>query len=386
MRVLYFGRFFSPNFGGLERHVELLMEGLKCRIEADNLVANDRYKTEVIKKDGYKIYKVAALGLVAGTPICFGMPYWVRKLYKANHFDIAHLHFPDPLSHIAAYFLPRNVKIVITWHSDIVRQKKLLKLYQPLLNHIVKRADAIIAATPRHFSSSTQLNACKDRKRVFVVPFGIDAKVFERNEVIDSASRSIRQQYSGRKIIFSVGRHVYYKGFEYLIRAMQEVHLGILILAGTGPLTDSLKSLAMSLGLKDKVYFLGRLSDELLASYYHAIDVYCMPSVEPSEAFGLVQLEAMACKRPVVCCELNNGVTYVNQHGITGLVVPPRDPHALSVALNDLLVDDEKRKRMGEAGYARVKKEFTLEGMLEGNMQVYRRVLSERDGENTGDG
>lgn len=375
MRILYFGRFFSPNFGGLERHVELLLEGLKHLIKADNLVANDKYRTEIIEKDGYKIYKIAALGLVAGTPLCFGMPYWVRRLYKANHYDIAHLHFPDPLSHIAAYFLPRKVKIVITWHSDIVRQKRLLKFYQPLLNHIVKRADAIIAATPKHFSSSTQLNACKDSKRLFIVPFGIDMKAFERTEAIDSASKSIRQEYLGKKLIFSVGRHVYYKGFEYLIRAMTEVHQGILILAGTGPLTDSLKSLVTSLGLKDTVYFLGRLSDDLLASYYHAADVYCMPSVEPSEAFGLVQLEAMACKKPVVCCELNNGVTYVNQHGITGLVVPPRDPHALSAALNDLLADDEKRMRMGEAGYARVQSEFTLESMLEGNMQVYRSVL-----------
>ena len=128
-------------------------------------------------------------------------------------------------------------------------------------------------------------------------------------------------------------------------------------------------------GLVERVLFTGRIPEEALPAYYHAADVYCLPSVEPSEAFGLVQLEAMACRKPVICCELNNGVSYVNQHEVTGLVVPPRYCHALAWALNELLSDEPKRKNMGEAGYARAHSEFTLERMREGTLQVYRQVL-----------
>jgi rhamnosyl/mannosyltransferase len=167
---------------------------------------------------------------------------------------------------------------------------------------------------------------------------------------------------------------VYYKGYEYLLQAMKNVD-AVLLLGGTGPLSDRLTQMASSLKLEDRIVFLGRVPDEELPAFYHACDLYCMPSVERSEAFGLVQVEAMACRKPVVCCELNNGVTYVNKHGITGMVVPPRDPAALASALNELLGDDRKRVMMGEAGYARAKEEFTIDRMCRDTLKLYREVL-----------
>jgi rhamnosyl/mannosyltransferase len=265
--------------------------------------------------------------------------------------------------------------VTISWHSDIIRQKTLLQLYRPFLDRIINRAAAIIGATPRHFSSSTQLSLSHHPDRFRVVPYGLDYAPYLAPELDDQAAR-IRAAHPGRRLVFAVGRHVYYKGFEYLIRAMPDVAPdALLLLGGTGPLTSQYRQLIDELGLNDRVRLLGRVPDQALPAYYRAAEVFCMPSVEPSEAFGLVQIEAMACGRPVVGCELHNGATYVNQHGTTGLVVPPRDPGALARALDTLLADQALAKRMGEAGRHRACTEFSLEKMWSGTLQVYREVL-----------
>lgn len=170
-----------------------------------------------------------------------------------------------------------------------------------------------------------------------------------------------------------------HKGFEFLVRAMRGVRDdAVLVLGGTGPLSGPLQELAATLGLGERVIFTGRIAEEALPAYYHAADIYCLPSVEPSEAFGLVQVEAMACRKPVISCELGNGVSYVNRDGVTGLVVPPRDPRALADALNRLLEDGALRKKMGDAGHARAKSEFTLDRMWDGMLDVYRTVNGEQ--------
>jgi rhamnosyl/mannosyltransferase len=376
MKALHFGRFYDENFGGLERHVALLLRGLSRSMQVDNLVANDRFSAEVVPVEGYRVFKAPSLGLFAGMAVCPTMPWWARRLHRRERYDIVHLHFPDPMSHLAAMVLPKDVRLVISWHSDIVRQQNLFKLYRPLLDRIITRADAIIAATPRHFSSSTQLGRA-DPARLHVVPYGIDFTPFEESSAV-AAGEKLRARHPGRKIIFAVGRHVYYKGFEYLIRAMKAVREeALLILGGTGPLSATLHKLVAAEGLENRVVFAGRIPDEELPAYYHAAEVYCLPSVEPSEAFGLVQVEAMACGKPVVCCELGNGVSYVNQHEVTGLVVPPRDPPALASAINRLLDNGALRQKMGETGRARAKDEFTLERMWRETLAVYRQVTRE---------
>lgn len=375
MKVLHFGRFYHAQFGGLERVVANLLKGLSRSIGVTNLVANERLATEVIEVDGYRVYKVPSLAMIAGTAFCPTMPYWVRKLHLEHRFDIAHLHFPDPMSHLAAAALPAGVKLVISWHSDIVRQKNLLKLYRPFLDRIVARADAIIGATPFHFSSSTQLGAA-DSCKFHVVPYGIDFSPFEDPAAV-MAGAQLREKLGSRHLVFAVGRHVYYKGFEYLVRAMREVRNdALLVLGGSGPLTTNLRRLAAEQGLHERVLFAGRIPDEELPAYYHAADVFCLPSVEPSEAFGLVQVEAMACRKPVVSCELGNGVTYVNQDGDTGLVVPPRDPAALAGAINHLLEDFALRDKLAAAGYAHAKSRFTLQQMWTGTLSIYHEILN----------
>ena len=378
MRVLHFGRFYNDKFGGLERHVDLLLRGLKPYCETDNLVAHDGWARAVIATGSYTVYKTPALGRIAGTAICPAMPWLARALHRAHEYDVVHLHLPDPMAHLAAAFLPKSVKRVITWHSDIVRQKRLLKIYRPFLKNLLNQADAIIIPTPAHISSSSQLTACQNPDRYHVVPFGIDYGPFERAAQKRQKITELRARLGGddeTPITFAVGRHVYYKGFEYLIRAMGDVPHGVLVIGGDGPLTANLKAISASLGLEARVHFVGRIPDAELPFYYHACDIFCMPSVAPAEAFGLVQLEAMACGKPVICCELHNGVTYVNRDGETGLVVPPRDPKALAAALNHLSGNPALRLTLGEQGRHRAQTEFTVDTMVAGTLGVYKQVL-----------
>jgi len=302
------------------------------------------------------------------------MPWHALTRHHRAPFDLVHLQFPaDPMAHFSIELLPRRVKRVISWHSDIVRQKRLLTLYRPFLDRLVRSADAIIAATPAHISSSEQLSAVRDRNVFHVVPYGFDLSRFrERPALADE----LRRRYGGGFLVFALGRHVYYKGFEFLIRALAGMPEAVLVLGGHGPLTQYLGRVAEEAGVGGRVHFVGRIPEVELPGYYHACDVFCLPSVEPAEAFGIVQIEAMASGRPVVCCQLHNGVTWVNQDGITGLVVPPADSEALAAALSTLMRDPALRARLGEQGRSRAFDVFTLEAMARGTLSVYRSVLS----------
>lgn len=373
IKALHFGRFFSQTMGGTGRHVDELLTRLKDHIHVDNLVATKGWRSDHIAPHGYDVYRAASLGILASTAISPAMPLIARSLYRRHRYDIVHLHLPDPMAHLAFAAMPPGPKLVISWHSDIIRQQRALRFYRPLLDRLVARADAVICATPKHLAASTQLDACRP-ERFHVVPYGLDYRRFEEPAARAEALRRREVRKPG-PIIFALGRHVYYKGFEYLIRAMALIPQGTLLLGGDGPLTEELQHLVCRLGLQHRVEFLGYIDDEDLPVYYHLADIFCLPSVEQSEAFGLVQLEAMACGKPVVCCELNNGVTWVNRHGLTGLVTRPRDPEALAAAINRLLDNPELRTTMGQAGQVRALKEFSVDGMTQRTLEIYRGLL-----------
>lgn len=304
-----------------------------------------------------------------------GFPLLLQKL--APSYDIVHIHLPDPLSVVAALMLPDRIRLVATWHSDVVRQKHLLRVYQPFVDRLLRRVRFLIAPTPRHFESSTQLHACDEARRR-VIPFGVEEDRLRITPEIQKRIDHWKSIAVGRTLLFAVGRHVYYKGFEYLVRALQAVDDDtVLVLAGAGPLTDAYRSIAAELNISGRIVLPGRIPDDDLVALMHACDIFCMPSVEPSEAFGLVQLDAMACGKPVVCCELNNGVTYVNLHEKSGLVVPPRDWRALAEAMNRLVRDHDLRKRLGSWGQKRVLEEFRHDSMVKEMLRLYREALAQ---------
>ena len=370
LKVLCFGRLHGGSYGGMERHVESLIVGLQGNVQFVNLVPSRDGAAREHRLGESRVYEVRSFGLGTNAPLSPSMPWRARRLHREWQFDLAHLHFPDPMSHAAALALPRSLPLVISWHSDIVRQKRLAALYRPFLDRILRRAAAVVVGTPAHFRSSQVLSAAGVGSKVVQVPYGVDFSRFDRP---GPAAMEIRQRF-GERLVFALGRHVYYKGFEFLIDAMARLPDARLLLGGEGPLTGELRRRAHERGVSARVHFLGRVPDEALPDHYHAADAFCMPSVAPSEAFGLVQVEAMACAKPVVCCELHNGVTYVNRHEETGLVVPPRDADALAAALRRLLDDAALRRRLGEAASRRVRAEFSLTAQCDAMLALYRRV------------
>jgi rhamnosyl/mannosyltransferase len=376
IRALHLGKF--DDVGGIERHVRSLLRGLAAsgEVEPVNLVSNDSPRTDRHRSHGYLTVRAACLGAVSSLALSPTLPWLALQLHREHRFDLVHLHFPDPLGQFVASLLPGGVRRVISWHSDIVRQRWAMALYQPLLTGFVRRADAVIGATPFHFSGSTQLPSGGPQR--VVIPYGFEAAEFQPTAASARRLAALlrEKQASGGRALFALGRHVYYKGFDVLIRAMAAID-AVLWLGGTGPLTEELKAIARRDGVADKVRFVGRIADDELIAYYEAADVFVLPSVEKAEAFGLVQLEAMYCRRPVVSCRLGTGVEWVNQDGATGLVVPPRDGGALAAAINRLLGDPVLRATMGEAGRRRVERDFSTDSMVRQMLAVYRDVCGE---------
>jgi glycosyltransferase involved in cell wall biosynthesis len=257
--------------------------------------------------------------------------------------------------------------LVVSYHSDTVRQKLLGALFRPILHRTLKRSAAIIAATQNYIDTSPILPRYGSRCRV--IPYGIPAERFRHGD--GARIHRIRSQY-GPRIVLSVSRLVYYKGLDHLLRAMAKVPARLLI-AGEGPLRSSLEREVLDLGLGERVVFLGEVED--VTPYYQAADVFVLPSVARSEAFGIVQLEAMACGTPVVNTRLASGVPYVSLDGLTGFTVPPADSEALAVAINRLLDDRNLRAKLGQAGVRRVCQEFSLEVMTRRTLDLYQEVM-----------
>ncbi|ABE45910.1 glycosyltransferase [Polaromonas sp. JS666] len=375
MRVLQFGRFWHDQHGGIERHVALLSKELATLgVEVVNLVAAQNLQGSDVTVDGYRLVQVPSLGMVFSTALAPGLVFKALALHREKKFDVLHLHLPDPLSHLASLALPSSIKRVITWHSDIIRQKKLLALYEPFLRHITRQADALVAATQAHFDASTQIPHDIPAQRRHVIPYGLDYAPLVLNPRTAVLRDELRARAQGKGLVFALGRHVYYKGFDVLIEALQHTD-AFLVLGGDGPLRPQLEQQAAALGVSNRVHFSGRIPEEDLAAYFNACDVFCLPSVEPSEAFGLVQLEAMACGKPVVCTQLNNGVNVVNVDGQTGFAVPVRDPLALGHCLARLLKDDALREKLGQQALAHTDN-YSVPTMAASHFRLYQDLLS----------
>jgi len=366
LRVLHVGKFYPPHMGGIETHLQALCGELIKSLDLRVVVASDDRTSRQEVLDDVAVSRVSTQATFASTPLCPGMIAQIRN----SAADIVHLHLPNPMAVLAYLASGQRGHLVVTYHSDTVRQKILGALFEPFLHQVLRRSSAIIATSPDYRNSSTVLARYLDR--CHVIPYGIALNHFEQCDA--SKVTQLRQQF-GERIIISVGRLVYYKGFEYLIRAMTQVQ-GRLLIIGGGPLRGELNELARSLGVSEKVVFAGEIQNDKLLPYYHAADVFALASVARSEAFGIVQIEAMASGLPVVNTALDSGVPFVSLHEKTGLTVPPEDPAALAAALNRLLDDRPLRRALGDAARERARQEFSLETMTSRTMSLYYSLLN----------
>jgi rhamnosyl/mannosyltransferase len=374
-RILHIGKFSSCELGGIETVINNFIVGLNPFFHIVKLTANANFSTEIIERKGYLEYNVPLAAVLARTPCCPTMPFYLRKLHKKYKFSLVHLHLPNPMAHMASLVLPASVKRVISWHSDVIYQKKALRYYQPWVNSLLKRAHAVIVASSFLTEKSLQLSIAKQRNIIHHIPFGVQIDFFLRSDY-EEKIKHIREQFSRHFLVFALGRHVTYKGFSYLIEGM--VHLPancILLLGGEGPLTPSLRMQVKALKLEERVYFLGQIAQNELAAYYHACDVFCLPSIDQNEAFGIVQIEAMACAKPVISCDIYEGAGQVNQDGLTGLVVPARSPTSLAKAILKLYDEPLLGETFGKAAYCYIKEKFTYSLMLQRLKILYEEIL-----------
>jgi rhamnosyl/mannosyltransferase len=366
LRVLHVGKFYPPHMGGIETHLQALCGELRKPLDLRVIVASEDRQPVEETLDGVRVSRVPTRLTLASTPLCPGM---VRQIGAAS-IDLIHIHLPNPTAVLAYLASGQIAPLIVTYHSDTVRQKVLGPLFAPFLHRALSRASAIIATSPDYLRTSAVLR--RHRDRCHVIPYGIAVDQFARAD--SNAIAEIRQRY-GDRLVLSVGRLVYYKGFEYLISAMQQVR-GKLLIIGDGPLLEKLRSLARELDVADKVVLAGEIQNEQVVPYYHAAKVFALASIARSEAFGIVQIEAMAAGLPVVNTRLDSGVPFVSLDQQTGLTVPPADPDSLAAAINRLLDDEALRRSFGRAAALRAQQEFSLESMTSRTLALYDRVAA----------
>ena len=369
-RVLQVAKLYPPEIGGVERVVQIIAEGLQGRVTGEVLVGQVRGRGRVDWLNGVRVHRVGSLGRLLSMPLAGSLPWHVRA--RSRDVDLVHFHSPFPLGELSLFLLPRAMPTVMTWHSDIVRQWLVRPAYRSLMRRFLERVDRVMVTSPMAIESSDLLRALGGKCRV--VPLGVDVQRFELDDAGRRRAQEIRGRFGERLVVF-VGRLVYYKGLEYLVSAMRDVSAN-LVLVGSGDLRGALDRQAQREGVADRVHFVDSASDDDVVDYLHACDVFVLPSAHKSEGFGIVQVEAMACRKPVVNTALPTGVPYVSVDGVSGLTVPPRDARALAAAISRLLDDRTLRDRLGAQARARVEAEFTREVMLERVLGVYREALT----------
>jgi rhamnosyl/mannosyltransferase len=355
LNIIQINKYYYPQIGGIEKAVQVLSESLLNDTNEVRVLCCQKKGSalsEII--GGVLVTRSATLGTLFRMPISFGFLFDFK--YYAKNADIVHLHMPFPLADLALFLSRYKGKVFLYWHSDVIRQKKLMPFYKPLLNWTLRRADKIIAATKSHIESSPYLKPFE--KKCVVIPYGLDISEYENFETEENF---LETNKPGMKKILFVGRLVYYKGVNVLLHAFKNVDGAELFIVGKGELEGTLQEIAYELKITDKVHFLGELDDEDIKSAFADCDFFVLPSTENSEAFGIVQLEAMVYGKPVINTSLPTGVPEVSIGGETGLTVKPNDPTALGKAIQFLVEDVSEYERFSKNAYKRVRKHFDRE-------------------------
>ena len=369
MHVTHVYKHYYPVIGGIENHVRTLAEEQARRGHQVTVIAASPARAGAERLvNGVRLVLLPRLATVCSTPICASFTTRLRR----EHADLLHLHFPYPVGEIARLASGGGTPTVVTYHCDIVRQRRLLRLYRPLLRRVLQRADRIVVTSPPYLQTSPYLPPV--REKCAIVPLGVNVARFSGNGD-GSAGRGARKRWgipADAFLVGFVGRMRYYKGLDHLLRAVALVPEAHLLLVGDGPLRRGLERLCSALRLSDRVTFAGDVSDADLPDCYHAADVFVLPSTGRAEAFGTSLVEAMASGLPVVSTEVASGTSWVNQSGTTGLVVPPSDAVELARAVDWLRRDPTLRAEMGAAGRRRAARVFQLSSMVDGIEDVYR--------------
>jgi rhamnosyl/mannosyltransferase len=372
MRILHLGKYFYPEKGGIENYTYILArEAKKLGNEVYVIVSNTSKKFVHERIEGIEVFRLPRIFYSLHTP--FTTPF-ICLIGKIDP-DIIHLHVPNPWFEFNLFLfciLNRKAKTIVTYHSDVI-------WYSPFhffgevfrrfyLFPLLKFSKRIIATSQNYVEGSSILR--KFRNKVDVIPLGVDIRKF----------RPLRVKRPKKKLLLFLGRLFPYKGLEYLLQAIKIVSEKrkdfILYIVGEGKLRKKLEGMAKNLKIENFVKFTGKVSDEQAIKYYNLCDIFILPSIHKSEAFGISQLEAMACGKPVISTNLKgSAVPWINQHMKTGLVVEPKNSNALAEAILYLLENEKLRKRMGMNARKRVLKFFTQQRTLRQTTSLYKFLV-----------
>ncbi len=370
MHILHVYKDYPPVIGGIEHHVRTLAEAQAGQGHAVTVLVTRpaRGATSEAIEGGVRVIRAQRLATVASTPLS---PALAARLADLEP-DVTHLHSPYPVGE-GAWLVAGRSPMVLTYHSDVVRQRFLGKLWAPCLRRVLARADRILATSPNYVESSPFLRP--HRGKIEIVPLGVDPRRFTG---IDRAEARTTYSPRGEPTLVFVGRLRYYKGLHVLIQALGDLPGVRLLVVGSGPLTESLHEQAKASGVAERIAWLGDVAETELPRVLAAGDLYVLPAIARSEAFGIALVEALASGLPAVTTDVGTGTSYVNLDGVTGRIVPPDDPIALAAAIRALVADEAGRLAMGKAARARALAEFTAETMVARVGRVYAEVRGRR--------
>ena len=361
MKILHVSNYYFPNIGGIEQVARDCVHALGDSVE-QRLFCFNREKGDVIETiDGIPVVRAGTFAKVASQSLSTSYGKLLKRQFKEFVPDIVIFHFPNPF---AAHFLLKQLKkypdcrLIVWWHLDITKQKILGKFFHGQTLRLLRRAERIIATSPNYVEGSKYLPAF--REKCIVIPNCAGAERIQADESAYALADEIRADNGKKTILFALGRHVPYKGIEYLVRASKLLDDSFAVyIGGEGPLTDSLKSLAAG---DEKVVFLGKVDERTRKAYTLACDIFCFPSVTKNEAFGIALAEAMAFGKAVITFTIEgSGVNYVSLNGVTGIEVNNADVAAYAEAIKRLAGDDALREKFAAAAKSRVEEYFTEE-------------------------
>lgn len=367
--VAQVGKLYFPDLGGVETHMRAVTRQLALSaIDVEVIVGQSkRGLARVDQVDGIRVSRVATLARVAANPVTIGF----GRAMKASSMDVIHLHAPFPSGELAALWALRDRPMVITHHMDIWRQRLLSVGFAPFQRAFYRRARNILASSPQLADHSAILRTHRDR--VTVVPLGIDVAEWDVSEQTLAAAAELRETLGqGKPIVLFVGRLVYYKDLDILLRAVDGLDITLVIVGG-GPLESNLRKQATTLS-EVRVVFAGILDDHELRAHYQAADLLVLPSGHPAETFGVVLLEAALNELPLVTSDVPTGVQHVNKHQLTGLVAQARKPASFRAAIVRLINDAGLRRSLGQGARERVLAQFGIDRVASMLTEIYREA------------
>lgn len=371
MKILQFGKFYPPSMGGTQQVMFETSEGVSkegyiCDVLCSNTEAS--YVEDIF--ENYTVFRTISYGIALSTSIT---PQLIYKLWQLDSkYDIIHVHAPDPMAFLALFLVRPKAKVIIHWHSDIVRQHRTRKFFLPLQNWVLRFADKVIVTSKNYARHSPDL---KDfMNKVEIIPLGTSnySNKSDKKNVED-----IQKKYKNKKIILAVGRLVSYKGFKHLVESAKYLNDDFIILiVGKGYEEKSLLDIIFKNTLQDKVKLLGYISEQEKYDYLQACHLFCLPSITKAEAFGVAVIEAMSFSKPIISTNMfDSGISWVNKDGVTGIQVDIYSAEQLADAFKTISSDKSLYESMSKNSFLRYEKLFSEKKMIQSTIELYKSML-----------